>query len=606
MDRIASVTTQQLKVNTFSKTYFKRSASIISLALLFVVFNGCNAQAQRKAENDKKAKNSKALTELTSEQKEKINTLFFTALSQKNQGNEDAAISNLRKILDIDPKHAASYYEMGLAYSSKNLWSQAELVFDKAAELEPENEWFLLQKAKTKEKLTKFEEAEIIYEKLVKAYPAKVSYLFDVASMKLYRNELKDAIKVYDQIEKKIGLNADVIIQKEKIWLKLNNVEKAAEEIQKLIKDSPQEPRYRILLVDLYMANNMQDEAFKALTELIAIDEQNGFAQLSLATYYHSKNEFDKSFEILKKAFANQSINIDQKVSILAPYFNVMNDTLKAQQAIVLAKIATSTHPQEAKAHAIYGDLLYQTQKLEEAKEAYVKTIDLDKKVFAVWQNLMFIEAELNDYNGLLKTTKEAIELYPTNQLVHYLNAVAKSQTKDYEGAIVSYQMALNLLVNNKDLEAQIYAGLGDAYHSIKNHNKSDASYDQALKLRPDDPYVLNNYAYYLSLRNEKLEKALEMSRKSNELQKNNPSFLDTYAWIFYKQGKYEDALVWINEAINKSKSPSATLLDHLGDILYQLGKVDEAVTQWQKAKSLGDKSELLERKIKEKKLYEE
>lgn len=606
MDHIASVTTQQSKVNTFHKSYFKRSASIISLALLFVVFNGCNAQALRKANNDKKSKNSKSVTELTSEQKEKINTLFFTALSQKNQGNEDAAISNLRKILDIDPKHAASYYELGLAYSSKNLSSQAELAFDKAVELEPENEWFLLQKAKTKEKLMKFEEAEIIYEKLAKTFPSKISYLFDVASMKLYRNELKDAVKVYDQIEKKIGLNDDVVIQKEKIWLKLGNIDKAAEEIQKLIKNSPQEPRYRILLVDLYMANDLQDDAYKALNELIAIDEQNGFAQLSLATYYHAKNDFEKAYEILKKAFANHNINIDQKVSILAPYFNVMNDTLKAQQAIELAKIATSTHPQEAKAHAIYGDLLYQTQKLEDARDSYIKTIALDKKVFAVWQNLMFIEAELNDYNGLLKTSNDAIVLYPTNQLVHYLNAVAKSQTKDYEGAIVSYQMALNLLVNNKDLEAQIYAGLGDAYHSIKNHNKSDASYDQALKLRPDDPFVLNNYAYYLSLRNEKLDKALEMSKKSNELQKNNPSFLDTYAWIFYKQGKYEDALIWINEAINKSASPSATLLDHLGDILFKLGKKEEAVIEWQKAKRLGDNSELLERKIKEKKLYEE
>lgn len=606
MDRIASVTTQQLKDKSLHTSYFKRSASIISLALLFVVFNACNLQAQRKVENAKKSKNAKAITELSSEQKEKINSLFFSALSQKNQGNQEAAISNLRKILDIDPNHAASYYEMGLAYGQKNLWSQAELAFDKAAELEPENEWYLLQKAKTKEKLTKFQDAEIIYEKLAKIYPAKVTYLFDIASMKLYRNELKDAIKVYDQIEKKIGLNDDVVIQKEKIWLKLGNVEKAAEEIHKLIKQNPQEPRYRILLVDLYMANNFQDDAFKALTELIAIDEQNGFAQLSLATYYHSKNEFEKSFEILKKAFANHSINIDQKVSILAPYFNVMSDTLKAQQAIVLAKIATSTHPQEAKAFAIYGDLLYQTQKLEEARSAYIKTISLDKKVFAVWQNLMFIEAELNDYKGLLKTTNEAIELYPTNQLVHYLNAVAKSQTKDFEGAIVSYQMALNLLLNNKELEAQIYAGLGDAYHSIKNHNKSDASYDQALKLRPDDPYVLNNYAYYLSLRNEKLDKALEMSRKSNELQKNNPSFLDTYAWIFYKQGKYEDALIWINEAINNSKTPSSTLLDHLGDILYKLGKKEQAIAEWQKAKSLGDTSELLDRKIKEKKLYEE
>jgi tetratricopeptide (TPR) repeat protein len=606
MDHTASVTTLQLKVNTINKIFLKRSASIISLLLLFLVLSTSAVLAQENEKAIKKSKKSDKKIELSADQKERINTLFFTALSQKNQGNDDAAISNLRKILDIDPYHAASYYEMGLAFSNKKLFSQAELAFDKAVEYDAENEWYLLQKAKLKEKLTKFEDAEIIYEKLAKKYPSKVNYLFDVASMKLYRNELKDAIKVYDQIEKKIGLNDDIVIQKEKIWLKLGNVEKAAEEIQKLISSQPNEPRYRMMLVELYMANNLQDDAYIALTNLIAIDAENGFAQLALADYYRQKNDLTKSYEILKKAFANNSINIDQKVRILAPYFSLLTDTLQMNRAIELSEIATSTHPEEAKAFAIYGDFLYQMQKLKEAKAAYIKTIALDKKVFAVWQNLMFIEAEQNDYAGLLKATNDAIELYPTNQLVHYMNAVAKSQTKDFEGAVVSYQMALNLLVNNKELEAQIYAGLGDAYHSLNNHTKSDASYEQALKLKPEDPYVLNNYAYYLSLRNEKLEKALEMSKKSNELQKNNASFLDTYAWIFYKLGNYEDAYLWMLEAKKHSATITATIADHLGDILYKLGKKEEALAEWERAKSLGDNRELLNKKIKEKKLYEE
>lgn len=603
MDHTASVTTQQLKLNSINKIFSRRSTSLFSLLLLFVVLSFSSANAQ---EEKRKSKKGDKNTELSLDQKEKINSLFFSALSQKNQGNDDAAISNLRKILDIDPYHAATYYEMGLAFSHKNLWSQAELAFDKAVEYDAENEWYLLQKAKAKEKLTKFQEAEVIYEKLAKEYPAKVNYLFDVASMKLYRNELKDAIKVYDQIEKKIGLNDDIVIQKEKIWLKLGNVEKAAAEILKLVNAQPNEARYRMMLVEVYMANNLQEEAYKALMELIAIDEHNGFAQLALADYYRSKNDLKKSYEILRNAFANSTIDIDQKVRILAPYFGLLNDSVQMNRAIELSKIATSTHPQEAKAFAIYGDFLYQMQKLTEAKEAYVKTIALDKKVFAVWQNLMFIEAEQNDYQSLLKTSNEAIELYPTNQLVHYMNAVAKSQTKDFEGAIVSYQMALNLLVNNKELEAQIYAGLGDAYHSLKNHSKSDASYEQALKLKPEDPYVLNNYAYYLSLRNEKLEKALEMSKKSNDLQKNNASFLDTYAWIFYKLGKYEDAYIWMLEAKKYSEKITPTIADHIGDILFKLGKTEEAVREWERAKSLGDTRELLDRKIKEKKLYEE
>ena len=59
-------------------------------------------------------------------------------------------------------------------------------------------------------------------------------------------------------------------------------------------------------------------------------------------------------------------------------------------------------------------------------------------------------------------------------------------------------------------------------------------------------------------------------------------------------------------EAKKYSVILTSTIADHLGDILYKLGKKEEAIAEWEKAKSLGDNSELLNKKIKEKKLYEE
>lgn len=607
MAHIVSAITQQFKVNFFINLLNnRRNSLVLFLLMFFVFFTSANVLLAQSDPKKKKNKSSKDKIELTSEQQEKVNTLFFTALSQKNQGNEEAAISNLNKLLEIDPSNHAAYYELGLVYSSKNAWLLAEKNFDKAVELNADNEWYLLQSAKAKEKLNKFEDAEKIYVTLSKKFPENINYLFDIASMKLYRDELKDAIKAYDQIEKKIGINEDISVQKEKIWLKLGNVEKAAEEINKLINSQPTEPRYRMLLVELYMANNFNDLAFKALEDLMKIDPNNGFAQLAMADYYRTKNDNAKSYEILKKAFANPSINIDQKVRILSPYFGMLQDSVQFKNALELSSIATKANADEAKAFAIYGDFLYQAQKLEEAKNAYLKTIELDKKVFAVWQNLMFILAEQNNYTELLKVSNEAKDLYPNNQIVHYLNAVAKSQNKDYVGAIESYQLALNLLRNNIELEAQIYAGLGDAYHALKNHAKSDASYEQALELKPNDAYVLNNYAYYLSLRNTKLDRALEMSKKSNELVKNNPSFLDTYAWIFFKMAKYDEAYIWLQEAIKFDNNKSSTLAEHLGDVLFKLGKVNDAIVEWKRAKSLGAASDILDKKINDKMWYEE
>jgi tetratricopeptide (TPR) repeat protein len=126
--------------------------------------------------------------------------------------------------------------------------------------------------------------------------------------------------------------------------------------------------------------------------------------------------------------------------------------------------------------------------------------------------------------------------------------------------------------------------------------------------LKPDEVFVLNNYAYYLALRKEQLPKAAQMAKHANELQPNNASFEDTYAWVLFKMANYEQALIWIELALSHSETQTATLMEHYGDILYFLTKKDaavQAIEKWKAAKTLGAGSEQLSEKIKEGKWIE-
>ena len=53
-----------------------------------------------------------------------------------------------------------------------------------------------------------------------------------------------------------------------------------------------------------------------------------------------------------------------------------------------------------------------------------------------------------------------------------------------------------------------MYSILGNSYNEIKEYENSDKSYEKSLEYLPENVMVLNNYAYYLSLRGENLEKA--------------------------------------------------------------------------------------------------
>jgi tetratricopeptide (TPR) repeat protein len=215
------------------------------------------------------------------------------------------------------------------------------------------------------------------------------------------------------------------------------------------------------------------------------------------------------------------------------------------------------------------------------------------------------LDAEINDNLGLHEDAAKAAELFPTQPEFHYYNGFALTQLKRYDDAIEAFVTGRDLVVDNKQLEGQFWSSLGDAYNEVKNYKKSDEAYEHALAIDENNVPVLNNYAYFLSERGENLDKAAQMSRKSNDLQPGVATYIDTYAWVLYKQGKYAQAKAEQEKAIAAAEKPDGTLVEHYGDILFKLGDVAGALEQWKKAQDLGGASELIGRKVTEGKLVE-
>ncbi len=122
--------------------------------------------------------------------------------------------------------------------------------------------------------------------------------------------------------------------------------------------------------------------------------------------------------------------------------------------------------------------------------------------------------------------------------------------------------------------------------------------FEKLLTIDPNNILVLNNYAYYLSVRKEHLDKAERMSKKTIEMEPVNGTYLDTYAWILFQLNKYGDALKYIEKAYLNGGEESAEINDHFGDILYKNSKKEMAKAYWLKAKELGKNDDVLEKKI--------
>lgn len=531
---------------------------------------------------------------------------FHEALKAKAMGDIDRAEELFLQVIEEMPENDAAYFELARIYLEQKDKETAALYAVKALELDPENQYYLEVNGKLLQGFGKWKESLAIYQQLNESYPKNAGYYFERAYLYERTGDILNAIATYDKLEQQIGLEEQVVLHKHRLYLTIKDIDKAAGEIEKLIEVYPNEGRYYGILGEMYEAVGRPDKALKAYESLLEKDPDNPYAALSLANFYRNAGEQDKYRSYINTAFGDPDLPVDLKISHLLTYIDIIKvSENRRKDAFTLAKAMVEAHPNEAKAFAMYGDILYNGGEKKMALEQYEQALALNESVYSVWEQVMYINAELSQFARLATVSEEAMALFPSQALPYFLHGVAKNQQKEHEEALLVLDRALLIGGSNPLLVAEVYAAMGDSYHALARHSASDSSYQKSLDRNPDNAYVLNNFAYYMSLREKDLDKCAEMARRANELEPGNPSFEDTYGWVLYKKGQYEQARQWIEKALNSGGDSSAAILEHYGDVLFQLDRVDEAVDYWNRALEAGGEKTSLEEKIKNRKLYE-
>jgi tetratricopeptide (TPR) repeat protein len=566
--------------------------------------------------------------------------LYIDASKAKMLEDFAQAVEMYKKVLQLDPYNDAAQYELAVMYFESGQYEvsrqyiTAAVVNDsinfianslkkqqdkdsldvaknlngkikEAAALYKSNKWYLVMKADVMAYIGAYDEASATFAKLLNDHPDEVDYYFDWAYVLSRKGDFKGAINVYNKAESIIGIDENLIMQKQRLYIEAGMINEAAAEIQRLIDSDPSDMRFYQMQAELYQATEQPDKAIEIYKAMLVKDPNNAFALLSIAELYRYKGDRQNYIGYLKEAFKNPDLNIDSKIRVIYPYLLDSSGEGKKEEAFSLAQIVIEAHPNEAKAHAIYGDLLYQDEQSEEALLQYRQALQLDNSVYQVWQQAFFILSELQRYEELEKMTDNALELFPSQPIIYFFNGVANNQLNRYLKAVEILNVGKVLVIDNQPLKVQFYSSLGDAYNNLGKFADSDKAFDEALKLDTKNTYVLNNYSYYLSLRAADLDKAKKMALLANTLEPENGSFQDTYAWVLYRAGEYEEARKWMEKALKTSGEDSGVLLEHYGDILYKLGQTGKALEYWQKAMGKDDTTELLPKKIADKKLYE-
>lgn len=546
-------------------------------------------------------KNKKTESKGISEKELKSEAYFVEGMKYYIAESYDKAIPLFKKATEGEPTSAGINYMLAKAYLASNDIATATVYSEKALKLDDENKFYrkFLGEIYTKQK--RYKDAAEMYEKLASRFPQDVDNYLDLSNIYILQEKFSDAIEIYNKIERTIGVSEEITRQKQLIYLKQNKLEKAIEEGDRLIASEPSEPEYVVQQAQILISNERYEQAITMLRNSLKKNPDFAEAHVLLAEIYRKQNELEKCNEELQEAFANKNLSVDVKFKILNSYMLMLKDDSSNKtldNLLTLTQALVKQSPKEAKGYVILGDLLMKKGETASARDSYVKSTTYDKSVFEVWLAIVELDAKLNQIDSLAKHSEEAIEYFPNQSFFWYHNGFANFAKKDYEKASSSLEEAKNLAVDNLELAKHVNALLGDTYNELKKYTKSDDAYEAVLKVDPDYEYVLNNYSYYLSIRKDKLSRAIQLSSRLTDKFGDNATYLDTHAWVLYTMKEYQKAREFLERAIKQDKGVSGTIVEHYGDVLYRLGEKEKALEQWKKARQMGENSTNIDKKI--------
>ena len=175
---------------------------------------------------------------------------------------------------------------------------------------------------------------------------------------------------------------------------------------------------------------------------------------------------------------------------------------------------------------------------------------------------------------------EELLNNYPKNWELKILLADIYRTDKNYSESIDLYSEIIDgVETKNK---WSIFYSRGIAFERLDNWKKAEEDLKMAMKLQPNDPYIINYLAYSWLDRNMNIDKALNLLEKAVELEPSDGYILDSLGWAYFLSNSFEQSVYFLEKAVSFLPN-DPTLNDHLGDAYWKSGRYDEAQSQWKR-----------------------
>jgi tetratricopeptide (TPR) repeat protein len=200
--------------------------------------------------------------------------------------------------------------------------------------------------------------------------------------------------------------------------------------------------------------------------------------------------------------------------------------------------------------------------------------------------------ARLGQSQAARQKLQDLAAAYPTSaEPLLALGDLLRDQS-DYLDAAAAYTKALALLPSGSPAAWLVYYDRGMSYDQGGDWAKAQPDLEQALKLSPGQPYVLNYLGYSWAVKRQNMPEARRMIEQALQAVPNDGAIIDSLGYVMLQQGQATQAVTTLTKAVNLEPD-DPTINAHLGDAYAAAGDHLQAIFQWRRALQLGPDPDL-------------
>lgn len=507
-----------------------------------------------------------------------------------------------RHALDINPDSPEALFQLGRMSFYIREDSIGESCMLRAIGIDSTNTSYMESLAAIYLRTNRAEQALPLLEKMSVLEPRRTDVLSHLATYYGETGRLEDAIKTLDRWETLEGRIPQLSYEKYSLYNQLGDSVSAFGELEALCNEFPSDMTHRVRMGYQYQLHGNLKKALQIYDEVRSSEPHNPQLQIAMMEYYEAQGHKERADAMRDSMMFDVQADKALRYGLLQNYIqglagNPKADSLVADRFDRLFAIDST----DVEIMGIYASWLTYFEKPDSVicpvMQRLLKVAP-DNEMATQW--LLQYFAQKQEFTSLEEICRRGTNYHPDNLAYHYFLGMTFSELGREQDALDAWQKGLKLRKPKTSpvLISNVFTASGDMYFKMNRVRESFCAYDSALVYNKDNVLALNNYAYFLSLRKESLDKAEQMSYRTIKAEPDNITYLDTYAWILFMRGEYAEAAHYMDRVVSPDSTAAALLadsristavLEHAGDIAWFNGDAGRACYLWELAVRRGD-----------------